>query len=73
MLLRIPDGWGRWIGCSQGWNPLITELDAHLAELCPEYELHQVKENYGTLRYYGEPCDQHRDHKDECDKLADEA
>jgi hypothetical protein len=36
------------------------------------YELHQVKEKYGTLRYYAEPCDQHRDQEDEFDTLVDE-
>lgn len=55
MLRRIPDGWGRWIGCDAGWYPLITALDAGLAAIAPDYELNQVKEKYGTLRYYAEP------------------
>lgn len=52
ILERIPERWGRWISCSSGWYPLIIELDQKLAEIYPEYELHQVKEKYGTLRYY---------------------
>jgi hypothetical protein len=52
MLARIPDGWGRWISCSRGWYPLIVELDEHLAALFPEYQLEQVKEKYGGLRFY---------------------
>lgn len=52
MLLRIPDGWGRWIGCSRGWYPILVELDEQLAALFPGYELHQVKEKYGGLRFY---------------------
>lgn len=52
ILLRIPDGWGRWISCDKGWYPLIIELDQKLAEIFPDYELHQVKEKFGTLRYY---------------------
>lgn len=55
ILGRIPDGWGRWIGCGPGWYPLIIELDTALAEVCANYELYQVKEKYGTLRYYAEP------------------
>lgn len=52
ILSRIPDGWGRWISCDKGWYPLIIELDQKLAEIFPDYKVHQVKEKYGTLRYY---------------------
>lgn len=52
ILLRIPPRWGRWISCDSGWYPLIVELDKKLAEIFPDYELHQVKEKFGTLRYY---------------------
>lgn len=54
ILLRIPDGWGRWISCSAGWYPLVTQLDTALAELDSGYTVHQCKEKLGTLRYYGE-------------------
>jgi hypothetical protein len=52
ILSRIPPRWGRWISCASGWYPLIIELDKKLAEIFPDYELHQVKEKFGTLRYY---------------------
>lgn len=52
LLLRIPDGWGRWISCSRGWYPLIVRLDAQLAALDPGYTVHQVKEKFGELRFY---------------------
>ena len=52
LLLRIPDGWGRWISCDRGWYPLIVRLDAQLAALDPEYTVHQVKEKFGGLRFY---------------------
>lgn len=61
MLLRIPEGWGRWIRCQRGWYPLIIDVDAQLAAVCPEYELQQVKQKYGTLRYYCDPCQEHWD------------
>ena len=52
ILGRIPDGWGRWIGCGKGWYPIIVRLDAEISKLVPGYEIHQVKEKYGTLRFY---------------------
>lgn len=52
ILVRIPDGWGRWIRCERGWYPLLAELDADLAVLLPRYEIHQVKEKFGGLRLY---------------------
>ncbi len=52
IMARIPPGWGRWISCSRGWYPIIIELDQALAEIDPDYELHQVKEKYAGLRFY---------------------
>lgn len=52
ILARIPDGWGRWIGCAQGWYPLIITLDEQLSKVAPDYTIHQVKEKYGQLSYY---------------------
>lgn len=55
ILLRIPDGWGRWISCGPGWYPLLAALDTDLARISPTYTVQQVKEKYGTLRFYAEP------------------
>ncbi|WP_017205600.1 hypothetical protein [Mycobacteroides abscessus] len=52
VLRRIPPNWGRWISCSKGWYPIIIELNQQLAVIDPAYELHQVKEKFGLLRYY---------------------
>ncbi len=52
ILMRIPDGWGRWISCERGWYPLLTELDDELAVLLPRYRIHQVKEKFAGLRFY---------------------
>jgi hypothetical protein len=52
MLVRIPNGWGRWIRCERGWYPLLAELDAGLAALLPRYRIYQVKEKFGGLRLY---------------------
>lgn len=52
ILRRIPPNWGRWISCDAGWYPIIVQLDQQLAELDPNYELHQCKEKFAGLRYY---------------------
>ena len=57
ILRRIPDGWGRWIRVGPGRYPIIVALDRKLAESYPDYRLLQVKEKFGTLRYYWEPED----------------
>jgi hypothetical protein len=49
---RIPSGWGRWISCGKGWYPLIVETDKKMRFLYPEYEIHQIKEKFGELRFY---------------------
>jgi hypothetical protein len=54
LLLRIPDGWGRWISCSSGWFPLLARAERELADVCPTFAVHQIKEKYGTLRLYVE-------------------
>jgi hypothetical protein len=55
ILRRIPDGWGRWISHDAGWYPIVATLDERLAALDPDYVVHQVKEKFGTLRYYCAP------------------
>ena len=52
ILNRIPIGWGRWISCDKGWYRLITETNRKLRYMYPDYEIHQIKEKFGTLRYY---------------------
>lgn len=54
LLARIPEGWGRWISCDAGWYPLITTLGADLARVDPHYEVHQIKEKFGALRFYAD-------------------
>jgi len=54
VMVRIPDGWGRWISCDAGWYRLIADLDAALVALDPDYVVYQVKEKFGTLHFYAE-------------------
>lgn len=62
ILRRIPDGWGRWIGHDAGWYPIVATLDGRLAAIDPDYVVHQVKEKFGSLRYY---CASSGDHSTE--------
>jgi len=49
---RIDAGMKCGSGISKGWMPLVDELDNALAELHPDYVIDQIKEKFGSLRYY---------------------
>lgn len=72
IIRRIPDGYGRWIGCGPGWYPLIIELDEKIAEIAPNYVVAQVKEKFGTLRYYFSVYGDETAKYDEVDSIIDE-
>lgn len=38
-----------------GWRALVKELDTQLAARWPNYTIAQIKEKYGTLRFYADP------------------
>lgn len=75
ILRRIADGWGRWLSVDAGWYPLVIATDALLAALDADYRVHQVKEKFGTLRYYFWPSGEDVDHKtlDAMDAVTDGA
>jgi hypothetical protein len=35
-----------------GWWPLVNDLHKKLSYIDPEYQITQIKEKFGTLRYY---------------------
>lgn len=43
-----------WYGCiaPDGWKNIVEDVDRMLARLDPDYEIHQIKEKFGGLRYY---------------------
>lgn len=55
LIERIPEYWGKWVYCGDGWNWILEDLDRKLSYLDPNYELNQVKEKFGTLRFYYQP------------------
>lgn len=54
-LARIPDDWGKEIRFEEGWDEIVEDLDYYLSRLFPEYEIHQMKEKFGKLRFYWHP------------------
>lgn len=52
---RIPPQWGKYVSCNSGWWFILEELETKLNFLDPKYEVNQVKEKFGTLRFYYEP------------------
>lgn len=48
---RVPPRWdGVTVG--DGWLGILDRLDRAIAEIDPDYEIHQAKEKFGGLRYY---------------------
>lgn len=56
---RIEKGMGCHSYIGKGWYDLVIKLDADIAKLCPDYRIDQIKEKFGTLRFYigGVPTD----------------
>jgi hypothetical protein len=47
-----------------GWQSLVQELDSRLQERWPSYMIMQIKEKFGTLRFYAEPLSEAPDFPD---------
>ena len=41
-----------WSFVPTGWHNLVERLHNHLVEIDPNYEIVQVKEKFGSLRFY---------------------
>ena len=46
------EAWEALLECGRGWYSIITALNIHLAAISPEYEISQIKEKFGGLRFY---------------------
>lgn len=49
---RVEKGMGCFSAIGLGWFDLVRKLDADIAKIYPEYTIDQVKEKFGTLRFY---------------------
>lgn len=52
---RIAKGWIKSIDCDAGWDWILADLNAKMKYLDFNYKITQVKEKFGTLRFYYEP------------------
>jgi hypothetical protein len=55
VLSRINGSFTANIDCGKGWWPLIADLDAALCKIDPSYSVYQIKEKFGSLRFYYAP------------------
>ena len=47
-----------WINCvGEGWYDICREIDVQLKAIDPNYQVSQIKEKFGGLRYYYTPSD----------------
>lgn len=52
---RFAKGWPAVVECDAGWDWILEDLNAKLKYLDFNYKINQVKEKFGTLRFYYEP------------------
>lgn len=57
VLSRFREGTNPFVSCGDGWFTLISALDRELSAVDPTYQVAQIKEKFGTLRFYFEPSD----------------
>lgn len=49
---RIDRGYSKVISCDDGWLELVFNCHSELSAIDPNYTIYQIKEKFGTLRYY---------------------
>ena len=57
ILDRFAPLWPKTLSCTEGWYELIFQCDKELSVIDPDYLIHQIKEKFGSLRYYFEASD----------------
>jgi hypothetical protein len=59
--------------CGPGWWGLLDELDTAIAVVASGYRVVQVKEKFGTLRFYWDPTSVDADARERVDALVQAA
>ena len=54
---KIPSSFGKYISVDEGWYQIVIDCDKELTAIDPNYQILQIKEKFGGLRYYMTPCD----------------
>ena len=44
----------KYISIDEGWYKLVLQCHIEILNIDPQYRIHQIKEKFGTLRYYCE-------------------
>jgi hypothetical protein len=52
LLDRFHDGHWKFVSCGFGWLDLILSCNAEIESIDPNYKIYQVKEKFGSLRFY---------------------
>ncbi len=52
ILSRFQSGFPAIIDCEHGWNEIIANCHQELKTIDDEYTIAQIKEKFGTLKYY---------------------
>lgn len=52
---KIQPGYGQHISVDEGWYQIIVDCDEELTQIDPHYQITQIKEKFGGLRYYFHP------------------
>jgi len=55
VLERFVGGFPPVIDCGEGWYPLIVRLDRDISSIDPLYTIYQIKQKFGSLRFYCNP------------------
>ena len=62
-------GWEKVIRCDDGWINIVAECHSELLGIDKNYSIYQIKEKFGTLRYYCEPSQSK--HKEQFGSIVD--
>jgi len=49
---KFVENWPKIINVDEGWYQLVVDCDKELMQIDPDYKIYQIKEKFGTLRYY---------------------
>ena len=71
-----PDSY-KYIGVDEGWYLIVADCDRDLTAINPDYQILQIKEKFGGLRYYIKPVNattkEVKDMKDQAQAGASQA
>ena len=53
---KISPSFGKYINIDEGWYQIVVDCDKELTVIDPNYQILQIKEKFGGLRFYMTPC-----------------